>query len=179
MKERGVRERSPTCLALPSPSHTPGWHHICCSSHHFSGLPSSHPTREGACYQACRLHGTASQTQPAWTHNSLTHSLPFSLSHTHTHASGRTTYSPFLFGGRARLRESFVLLFNLREQTEVTGRSEVRVGRPGSESTGSKHSSCGSLREAELLSAWESWGSGPGQQLSYPGVKIVQGQLQG
>ena len=88
------------------------------------------------------LHGTASQTQPAWTHNSLTHSLSLSFSlslslslththtHTHTHGSGRTTYSPFLFGRRARLRESFILLFNLREQTEeVTGRSEVRVGR--------------------------------------------------
>lgn len=79
-----------------------------------------------------------------------THSLtPFlSLTHTHTHGSGRTTYSPFLFGRRTRLRESFILLFNLREQTEeVTGRSEVRVGRHR------RKTSKLLLREAELLSA--------------------------
>ena len=87
------------------------------------------------------------------THNTHTQ-LTYTHTHTHTHGSGRTTYSPFLFGRRARLRESFVLLFNLREQTEeVTGKSEVRVGGPGSESTGSKYPSCRSLLEAELLSA--------------------------
>lgn len=37
----------------------------------------------------------------------------------HTHGGAqRNTYSPFLLARGARLRQSFVLLFNLREQTK-------------------------------------------------------------
>lgn len=42
----------------------------------------------------------------------------YMCTHMHTHTSQGSTYGPFLFARRARFCQRFVLLLNLREQTE-------------------------------------------------------------
>lgn len=56
---------------------------------------------------------------------------PGSAGRTHTQGSWRSTYSPFLPGRRARLGQSSVLLFHLREQTQKS---------PAGQGRGTQHS---------------------------------------
>lgn len=141
--------RSPECLGIPLS--------LTCSrlaSHRLpfcplAGTPSSHP------------HGKGHPATPA-----CSTELPPRLGyggHTHTRGSWRSTYSPFLLARRARLRQTFVLLFHLREQTKKSLAGEA--GGLRLEGTEGKHPTGLAPWRAGLLRAQEYWGYRPGQQI--------------
>lgn len=134
-ERKGVGGDLQSPSGFPCPPCTPSWHHTCCTFCLVSGIPSGHPRQEGAPRRACLLPGAASQELPRGGGQGR-RAYPPGDTHTGGGAGGeaqRSTYSPFLLARRARLRQSFVLLFNLGEQTKKS------LGGQGREAEHQKH----------------------------------------
>lgn len=139
------------------PGHPPSFTGPGLASHRLHCLPLSWhslspPTQKGVPH-ARPLPRTASQARRG------------EAGRTHTQGSGRSTYSPFLLARRARLRQRFVLLFHLREQTE---KSLAGQGwGPSTQSPEGEHPTGLSPPRAGLLSVQGTWGHGPGPQIPW------------